>query len=56
MTTIPKLDIDIGFGAADKPLPNWRKSEAVNENDPDDERIKTPDEVVAILGFDPAKE
>ncbi len=35
-----------------KPV-DWRKVEDV---DPDDEQIKTPKDVVMMLGFDPANE
>ena len=33
--------------------PDWR-DEIGDESDPDDELIQTPDDVIAVLGFDPA--
>jgi hypothetical protein len=44
---------DAHFGAVDAPLPDWRK---IDDPDPDDELIETPPDVIAMLGFDPAKE
>lgn len=41
------------FGSVDAPLPDWRK---IDDPDPDDELIETPPDVIAMLGFDPAKE
>jgi hypothetical protein len=35
-------------------LPDWRIEDP--DDDPDDEEIKTPEDVVMMLGFDPAKE
>ena len=46
---------DAHFGSADAPRPNWRDVVS-DEDDPDDEEIETPDDVVKMLGFDPAKE
>jgi hypothetical protein len=39
------------FGSADKPVVDWR---AIEDEDPDDEQIATPVDVVMMLGFDPA--
>lgn len=33
---------------------DWR--EELGDSDPDDEQIETPEEVKAILGFDPAED
>lgn len=44
----------VHFGGVDQPLPDWRETPVVDEDDPDDEQVKTPDDVKAILGFDPA--
>lgn len=43
----------VHFGAIDGMLPDWRADD--NDADPDDEQCETPADVVAILGFDPAK-
>ena len=48
-----KLFVDARFGSADKPLPKWR--DFPDDDDPDDEEIETPPDVVETLGFDPAK-
>ena len=58
MAVIFGLDVDVYFGGVDKPLPDWRKSkEIAMEENPDDELLEeTPEDVIAILGFDPAKE
>jgi hypothetical protein len=54
MSEIPGLETDVHFGEIDKPLPDWRDDESVvDEVDPDDEEIETPEDVVSILGFDP---
>jgi hypothetical protein len=45
---------DVRFGSADTPLPDWRAHEDADD-DPDDEEIETPDDVVEMLGFDPAE-
>ena len=49
MTEIP----DVRFGSATSPRADWRKTD---DPDPDDEQIKTPRDVVRMLGFDPAAE
>jgi hypothetical protein len=38
------------FFHSSKPLPDWRDAD---DHDPDDELIDTPEDVVAMLGFDP---
>ena len=45
---------DAHFGSADAPRVDWRK--APDDDDPDDEEIETPPDVIKMLGFDPAKE
>ena len=45
---------DAHFGNADSKAADWRKSG--DDPDPDDEEIETPPDVIAMLGFDPAKE
>lgn len=46
-------DQDVHFGEIDSELPDWRKVDEVDD-DPDDEELEeTPDDVTAILGFDP---
>lgn len=47
---------DVHFGDVDKPLPDWHKSPIVDDEDPDDEDIPAPPDVIAILGFDPSEE
>ena len=54
MNRIPGLKADVGFGGAATKLPDWRKAKD-NEVDPDDEEIATPEDVKAVLGFDPGK-
>lgn len=44
---------DAHFGSAESKPPNWRKT---TDADPDDEEIETPEDVVMMLGFDPALE
>jgi hypothetical protein len=55
MNTLPGMNADVGLGGVDRSLPDWRTT-ALNDQDPDDEEITTPADVVAILGFDPAEE
>lgn len=42
------------FGSAQSKPVNWR--ELPDDEDPDDDEIQTPEDVVMMLGFDPAKE
>lgn len=57
MNKLPGAKHGVTFGAADKPLPDWRKNKVVmDESDPDDEEIETPEDVKAVLGFDPKDE
>ncbi len=53
----PQADMpDVHFGDAEKPLPDWRDEEFADINDvDDDEEIETPDDVIDMLGFDPAE-
>lgn len=44
---------DAHFGSAESKPVDWRK---IKDADPDDEQIKTPEDVVMMLGFDPAEE
>ena len=44
---------DAHFGSADRKPADWRETD---DPDPDDEQIVTPPDVVAMLGFAPAKE
>ena len=45
----------VHFGEVGEPI-NWRKGSIENDEDPDDEVLgKTPDDVIAVLGFDPAE-
>lgn len=38
----------------DEEIGEWRGTEAEDESDPDDEELEnTPEDVIAILGFDP---
>jgi hypothetical protein len=56
---LPGLDADVFFGSIDAAPPDWREiDEAIDdENDPDDEELEaTPDDVLAVLGFDPLGE
>ena len=41
------------FGSLHEKVPDWRK---IDDEDPDDELVVTPKDVVMMLGFDPAKE
>jgi len=58
MNNIPGLKIDVGFGSVNEKLPDWRKAKELggSEQDPDDDQIETPEDVKAMLGFDPAEE
>lgn len=48
---------NVHFGHVGKELPDWRNDDTLNtEADPDDEQVETPEDVVAVLGFDPADE
>ena len=40
----------------DRPLVNWRDLPEIEDDDPDDEQIETPKDVVEMLGFDPAED
>jgi hypothetical protein len=55
MTQVYDQDSDVYFGEAGNPLPNWRLDpELLVEEDPDDELLpETPEDVIAVLGFDP---
>ena len=47
---------DVHFGRVHEKPRDWRE-ELKNESDDDDEELsRTPPDVVALLGFDPAKE
>ena len=46
---------DVHFGAAGAPLPDWRQAR-LDDLDPDDEETATPEDVIAVLGFDPKEE
>lgn len=47
---------DAHWGDAEAPLPDWR-TEPDDDADPDDELLpETPDDVIAVLGFDPLDE
>jgi hypothetical protein len=35
-------------------IPDWRTG--LDDDDPDDELVETPEDVIAVLGFDPAIE
>lgn len=57
MNELPLAKHGVTFGTADKPLSDWRKNKAVmDEEDPNDEEIETPEDVKAMLGFDPKDE
>lgn len=48
---------DARWGDADSPLPDWRKSKDLDDTPDDDEQLaETPQDVIDMLGFDPAKE
>lgn len=55
MSAVPGQDSDVHFGSVDNESPDWRADEDLaNEVDPDDEELdETPEDVIAILGFDP---
>jgi hypothetical protein len=40
----------------DRPSVNWRDLPDIEDDDPDDEQIETPEDVVELLGFDPAED
>ena len=44
---------NVRFG--DKPPVDWR-DEDFDDIDPDDEQIETPEDVIELLGFDPAED
>lgn len=53
------LGDDIHFGDVNKDIDNWRKDSSLGDSevDPDDEELpETPEDVIAILGFDPKEE
>jgi len=53
MSRVFEDDVDVYFGSVDEGLLDWR-SELQEEEDPDDELLdETPEDVVAMLGFDP---
>lgn len=47
---------DASFGAADAPLPDWRKDDTDDTPDDDEPLVETPEDVIAMLGFDPLEE
>ena len=50
----PDLDVDVGFGSFDAPLPDDWFETLAGEQDPDDEELaETPADVIGVLGFDP---
>lgn len=52
---IPEDWPDARWGDPERPLPDWRRS--TRPHDPDDEELaQTPEEVIAVLGFDPLEE
>lgn len=52
MPAVYDLDSDIYFGGVEKPLPNWR--DFSDDDDADDVELEnTPQDVIAVLGFDP---
>lgn len=53
MKAIFDTGIDIGFGGADIELPDWRNEDELDVDIDDEELSKTPEDVVAVLGFDP---
>lgn len=54
---VEEQDSDVYFFDPSKGPPDWREDLSLqSEVDPDDEELSsTPPDVVAILGFDPAK-
>jgi len=54
MMDVPELDTDVRFGEVDEGSLDWR-AELAEEEDPDDDEIETPDDVAAMLGFDPTE-
>lgn len=46
---------DVHFGSADAKLPDWRR-EPDDDGADDDAEIRTPDDVIEMLGFDPAED
>lgn len=44
---------DARFGTAETPLPDWRKRQITEVPDDDVELDETPEDVIAMLGFDP---
>ena len=52
MPAVYDSDSDVHFGGVDKPLPNWR--DFSTDDDADDVELEnTPQDVIAVLGFDP---
>lgn len=58
MAEIPDLDADVHFGSIGSRPDDWRKDKNLtDEVDPDDDELfDTPDDVIAILGFDPLED
>jgi hypothetical protein len=53
VNTIKGMDVDVAWGAVDKPAVDWRKQPDA-DLDADDETLPfTSPDVVAMLGFDP---
>jgi uncharacterized protein YjbI with pentapeptide repeats len=55
VSRIEGLDADVHFGSVDDEDADWR-SELVDVDPDDEELAQTPDDVIAILGFDPLEE
>ena len=47
---------DVHFGKADSEPTDWRKEPDNDEPDNDEELEETPEDVIALLGFDPKDE
>ena len=58
MSKIIGQDSCVYFGEVQKALPDWRhNAEILTEKDPDDKLLaETPEDVIAMLSFDPLEE
>ena len=58
MSMVPGVGSFIHFGPLGQALPKWRDDvDDFEDDDPDDEELaETPEDVIAILGFDPLED
>lgn len=56
MEPLTDFPAEVHYGAADRPLPDWRREPDTGEADDEDDELSDDerDAVAGVLGFDPA--